>query len=179
MELGDDSESVSRADVTPLSQSSSLISHPRGLTILCWKCSTETLRKTSSHDKRPFDLGAVNTGSPWGTPPHISHPPRPRTAMLFILAILAATRASPFGLRSSPIPPNQIQVTQPSCEGSNECRSLGDIMRSCIVTILLCTWVSMHLNIPSPDEKWPRVALRRAGLCSLPSLFQKRSLDGP
>jgi len=91
--------------------------------------------------------------------------------MLVILAILAATRASPFDPRSSPIvSQDQLQVTQPSCDDPNGCRSLGDIIRSCFVTILLCTWVSMHPNIPSPDDRWPRVALRRVGLMLL-SLF--------
>jgi len=36
-----------------------------------------------------------------------------------------------------------------------------------MLTIFLCTWVSMHPNIPSPDERWPRVAWRRAGLVLL------------
>src|ERR1700748_761378 len=91
-----------------------------------------------------------------------------RTTMLVILAILAATRASPFGLRSPIIlSQDQLQVTQPSCDDPYGCRSLADIIRSCIVTIFLCTWVSMHPNIPSPDERWPRVALRRAGLLLL------------
>jgi len=33
-----------------------------------------------------------------------------------------------------------------------------------MLTILLCTWVSVHPNIPGPDERWPRVAIRRVGL---------------
>jgi cytochrome b561 len=98
--------------------------------------------------------------------------------MLVILAILAATRASPFGLRSPPIvSQDQLQVTQPSCDDPHGCRSLGDIIRSCIVTILLCTWVSMHPNIPSPDERWPRLALRRAGLMLL-ALFVPEAVIG-
>jgi hypothetical protein len=101
-----------------------------------------------------------------------------RTTMLFILAILAATRASPFGFPSPPIfSQDQLQVTQPSCDDPNGCRSLGDIIRSCIVTILLCTWVSMHPNIPSPDDRWPRVALRRAGLLLL-ALFVPEAIIG-
>jgi len=88
--------------------------------------------------------------------------------MLVILAIFAATRASPSGLQSSPIvSQDQLQVTAPSCDDPNGCRSLGDIIHSCIITILLCTWVSMHPNIPSPDERWPRIAVRRVGLMLL------------
>jgi len=88
--------------------------------------------------------------------------------MIIILAILAATRASPIGLRSPPVVSlDQLQAPGPSCDDPNGCRSLADIIRSCVITILLCTWVSMHPNIPSPDERWPRIALRRLGLLLL------------
>jgi len=101
-----------------------------------------------------------------------------RTTMLVILAILAATRASPFDLPSPPVPSqDHLQLTQPSCDDPNGRRSLGDIIRSSIVTILLCTWVSMHPNIPSPDERWPKLALRRAGLLLL-SLFVPEAVIG-
>jgi len=95
-------------------------------------------------------------------------PPRPRTTMILILAILAAARASPHGLPSPPvIPRDQLQTPTPSCDDPDGCRSLVDIIRSCILTILLCTWVSIHPNIPSPDDRWPRIAWRRAGLMIL------------
>ena len=85
--------------------------------------------------------------------------------MIIILAILAATRASPVGLRSPHLVSlDQRQALGSSCDDPSGCRSLADIIRSCVLTILLCTWVSVHPNIPSPDERWPRVALRRAGL---------------
>jgi hypothetical protein len=88
--------------------------------------------------------------------------------MILILAILAATRASPLDLQSPPaISLENLQAPGPSCDDPNGCRSLGDIIRSCILTILLCTWVSMHPNIPSPDERWPGIAWRRAGLMIL------------
>ncbi|KAH9961925.1 hypothetical protein BC827DRAFT_1130865 [Russula dissimulans] len=90
--------------------------------------------------------------------------------MILIIAILAATRASPLGLRSPPVVSgsfDQLQSPGPSCDDPNGCRSLLDIIRSCILTILLCTYVSMHPNIPSPDERWPKLAWRRAGLMLL------------
>ncbi|KAI9451247.1 hypothetical protein F5148DRAFT_986638, partial [Russula earlei] len=58
----------------------------------------------------------------------------------------------------------------PSCDDPKGCRSLWDIIRSCAITILLCTWVSVHPNIPSPHERWPRVTVRRIGLM-LAALF--------
>jgi len=98
--------------------------------------------------------------------------------MIIILAVLAATRASPVGLQSPPtLSFDQLQARSASCDDPNGCRSLWDIIRSCIVTILLCTWVSMHPNIPGPDERWPRIALRRVGLLLL-ALFVPEAVIG-
>ncbi|KAH9959071.1 hypothetical protein BC827DRAFT_526503 [Russula dissimulans] len=83
--------------------------------------------------------------------------------MIVLLAILAATRAYPIGLQSPPIQ-SLDQLHSASCDDPNNCRSLWDIIRSCALTIFLCTWVSVHPNIPSPDEGWPRVTIRRVGL---------------
>ncbi|KAH9967501.1 hypothetical protein BC827DRAFT_1123443 [Russula dissimulans] len=83
--------------------------------------------------------------------------------MIVLLAILAATRAYPVGLQSPPVP-SLDQLLSTSCNDPNDRRSLWDIIRSCAITIFLCTWVSVHPNIPSPDDGWPRVTLRRVGL---------------
>ncbi|KAI9430741.1 hypothetical protein F5148DRAFT_967780, partial [Russula earlei] len=48
--------------------------------------------------------------------------------------------------------------------------SLWHIRWSCAITLLLCAWVSVHPNIPSPDETWPRVMLQWIGL-KLGALF--------
>ncbi|KAH9962570.1 hypothetical protein BC827DRAFT_1340904 [Russula dissimulans] len=88
--------------------------------------------------------------------------------MIIILAIFAATRASPLGPPSPLVSRDRLQA--PSCSDPDGCRSLWDIIRSCIFTILLCTWASVHPNIPSPDERWPRIAVRRVGLM-LATLF--------
>jgi len=83
--------------------------------------------------------------------------------MIILLAILAATCAYPVGLQSPPVL-SLDQLQSPSCSDSNNCRSLWDIIRSFALTIFLCSWVSVHPNIPGPDERWPRVTLRRVGL---------------
>jgi hypothetical protein len=59
------------------------------------------------------------------------------------------------------------------------CRSLWNIVWSCIVTIFACTCVAVHPNVPTPDQKahwrWYSTPLRRARimLCALicPELF--------
>ncbi|KAI9512936.1 hypothetical protein F5148DRAFT_972644, partial [Russula earlei] len=50
------------------------------------------------------------------------------------------------------------------CDDPDGCQSLWHIIWSCAVTLLLCTWVLVHPNVPSPDETWPRVTLRWIGL---------------
>ncbi|KAH9962600.1 hypothetical protein BC827DRAFT_200716 [Russula dissimulans] len=82
--------------------------------------------------------------------------------MIIIIAILAATRAFPLDPSSHLVSRDQLQP--PTCSDPNGHRSLWDIIRSCLLTIFLCTWASVHPNIPSPDERWPRIALRRVGL---------------
>ncbi|KAI9451248.1 hypothetical protein F5148DRAFT_552871 [Russula earlei] len=89
--------------------------------------------------------------------------------MIVVLSILAATRASPFGTPSPPLL-SLDQSSATSCDDPKGCRSLWDIIRSCAITIILCIWVSVHPNIPSPHERWPRVTVRRIGLM-LAALF--------
>jgi hypothetical protein len=102
--------------------------------------------------------------------------PHLRTTMILILAILAATRASPPGLQSPPLVSlNQLHAPPPppSCDDSNGCRSLGDIVRSCIITIFyapgsLCTPIS---QVPMRDG--PRSHGDVRDLCFLPFWCQR------
>ena len=43
-------------------------------------------------------------------------------------------------------------------------RSIWDILWSCLATIYACSWISVHPNIPSPNESSWRVFLRRLEL---------------
>jgi hypothetical protein len=81
--------------------------------------------------------------------------------MLVALAILGAVRAFP--MTQAP-PPIVTTAQAASCVDGNTCRTLWEIVRSCLFTILLCTWVSVHPNIPGPDEEWPKVTYRRVGI---------------
>ncbi|EPQ52570.1 hypothetical protein GLOTRDRAFT_46824, partial [Gloeophyllum trabeum ATCC 11539] len=42
--------------------------------------------------------------------------------------------------------------------------TLWQIVRSCTVTVVACTWVSLHLNIPHPHESWYHGPLRQVGI---------------
>ncbi|KAI9430731.1 hypothetical protein F5148DRAFT_990528, partial [Russula earlei] len=94
--------------------------------------------------------------------------------------MLTATRAFPLGQTSTSPPPvslHQLRARTHSCDDPDGCRSLWDIIWGCAITILLCTWVSVHPNIPSPDERWPRVTVRRLGL-TLAALFVPEVMIG-
>ncbi|KAJ6565577.1 hypothetical protein DFH09DRAFT_1473741 [Mycena vulgaris] len=41
-----------------------------------------------------------------------------------------------------------------SCDNINNCRRMFDIVWGCLTTIFACTWVSVHPNVPPPDQSW-------------------------
>ncbi|KAJ7151294.1 hypothetical protein C8R43DRAFT_1067483 [Mycena crocata] len=51
-----------------------------------------------------------------------------------------------------------------SCDDINNCRKLFDIIWGCLATIFACTWVSVHPNVPPPNQSrlalfWRRLKL--------------------
>src|SRR5579859_4343041 len=56
-----------------------------------------------------------------------------------------------------------------SCNELDGCRTKSNIIWTCLVTVVSCTWASVHPNIPSPDDGKTRIALRRVGImiCAL------------
>jgi len=42
-------------------------------------------------------------------------------------------------------------------------RGTWTIYQSCIITIGLCVWQSIHLNIPPPHEEWYKQTMRKVG----------------
>jgi hypothetical protein len=55
--------------------------------------------------------------------------------------------------RAAPIPAIEYSSTSSSCKDIDNCRTILGIVWSCISTILLCTWVSIHPNIPEPEPQ--------------------------
>ncbi|KIJ92024.1 hypothetical protein K443DRAFT_652322 [Laccaria amethystina LaAM-08-1] len=73
--------------------------------------------------------------------------------MLIFLALLyfslVSTRAAPLEIFHAP------DLLLPTCECPPDQRTIFIIVWNCIVTITLCTWFSVHPNIPGPDEgRW-------------------------
>jgi hypothetical protein len=52
--------------------------------------------------------------------------------------------------RAAPISAVEHSITSSSCQDMGHCRTLLGIIWSCVTTIFLCTWVSIHPNIPEP-----------------------------
>jgi hypothetical protein len=76
--------------------------------------------------------------------------------MLFMLLVYSLTQGS-VGSDGSPIPLVQPRADIP-CNDLNNCRTRWSIIWSCLSTILLCTWVTLHPNISiaphTHDKSW-------------------------
>ncbi|KAF7356049.1 hypothetical protein MVEN_00934700 [Mycena venus] len=48
-----------------------------------------------------------------------------------------------------------------TCDDINNCRKLFDIVWGCLATIFTCTWVSVHPNVPPPNQSWLALFWRR------------------
>ena len=59
---------------------------------------------------------------------------------------------------------NSTILSTSACICPAEQRSLWDILWSCLATIFACSWVSIHPNIPAPNESSRRIFLRRLEL---------------
>lgn len=42
-------------------------------------------------------------------------------------------------------------------------RGTWSVYQSCIITIGLCVWQSIHLNVPPPHEIWYKQTMRKVG----------------
>ena len=59
---------------------------------------------------------------------------------------------------------NVLSTLTPACICPADQRSMWDILWSCLATIFACSWVSVHPNIPAPNESSWRIFLRRLEL---------------
>ena len=59
---------------------------------------------------------------------------------------------------------NSTAIITPTCICPADQRTIWDILWSCLATIIACSWVSVHPNIPGPNESSRRIFLRRLEL---------------
>ncbi|KAJ7262781.1 hypothetical protein B0H12DRAFT_308132 [Mycena haematopus] len=72
--------------------------------------------------------------------------------MLFLLVLvhLLSRNGS-----AAPVPHSlNLQIPVDSCDDFDNCRKLFILIWRCIVTIAACTWVSVHPNVPPPNQSW-------------------------
>ncbi|KDQ59777.1 hypothetical protein JAAARDRAFT_205745 [Jaapia argillacea MUCL 33604] len=68
------------------------------------------------------------------------------------------------GVQAFPIIRAPAEGVVTSCEGIEDYRTIWTIVWSCLVTMAACTWVAVHMNVPSLDEGKVNRTLRRIGI---------------
>lgn len=82
----------------------------------------------------------------------------PPTLMLITLILLCFSGAGVKALHLlSADPAEQPQYS----------RTAVDIVWSCFATVISCVWVSIHPNVPGPNESASAIAFRRLKICVL------------
>ncbi|KAF8869882.1 hypothetical protein CPB84DRAFT_1803306 [Gymnopilus junonius] len=81
----------------------------------------------------------------------------------FVLIAQNGGLASPLSNVANSTVQSTLQQQLPSPSYQNQ-RSLWDILWGCLATIFACTWVSVHPNIPDPNDGIFRILLRRLEL---------------
>ena len=76
----------------------------------------------------------------------------PVRAMLFLLFVYYLVRWA--SIDASPVPPADNRSLAPNhCTDISHCRSIWDIIWSCLITVLSSTWVALHPNVPSSKKR--------------------------
>ena len=73
-------------------------------------------------------------------------------AMLLILFVYYIVQWA--SIDASPIlPVDNRSLAANYCTDISHCRSILSIVWSCLITVLLCTWVALHPNVPCPKKR--------------------------
>ncbi|KAF7370044.1 hypothetical protein MSAN_00634400 [Mycena sanguinolenta] len=57
--------------------------------------------------------------------------------------------------------PLDTRTTTNSCDDINSCRTLFSVLWGCLATVFACTWVSVHPNVPPPNQSALQLFLRK------------------
>ena len=74
------------------------------------------------------------------------------------------THAAPLTSLLAETSGNATVLSALTCISPTDQRSIWNILWSCLATIFACSWVSIHPNIPAPNESSLRIFLRRLEL---------------
>ncbi|KAF7369925.1 hypothetical protein MSAN_00622000 [Mycena sanguinolenta] len=79
-----------------------------------------------------------------------------------MLLILIAVHLLSQDSIAAPLPrPPDARATADSCKDIDNCRTLFSIVWGCLATIFACTWVSVHPNVPPPNQSSLQLFWRR------------------
>ncbi|KAF7369905.1 hypothetical protein MSAN_00620000 [Mycena sanguinolenta] len=87
-----------------------------------------------------------------------------------MLLILIAVHLLSQDSKATPLShPPDARATTDSCNDINNCRTLFSVVWGCLATILACTWVSVHPNVPPPNQSrlqpfWRRLKMMLIGI---------------
>ena len=89
--------------------------------------------------------------------------------MLLVLTLIylfhgLQSRAAPLTSILEASSSNSTILSTSACICPADQRTIWDILWSCLATIFACSWVSIHPNIPAPNESSRRIFLRRLEL---------------
>ncbi|KAF7370041.1 hypothetical protein MSAN_00634100 [Mycena sanguinolenta] len=81
--------------------------------------------------------------------------------LLIILAIQLLSKGSSAAPLVNPL---NARPSTGSCDDINTCRTLFNVVCSCLATVFACTWVSLHPNVPPPGQSRLQLFWRRLKL---------------
>ena len=81
-------------------------------------------------------------------------------AMLFLIFVYYLAQGA--AIDANPVPSIYNQSTKPnSCKDITHCRTIWNIIWSCLITIFSCTWVAVHPNVPCPRKRQANSCIER------------------
>ena len=79
--------------------------------------------------------------------------------MLFLIFIYYLVQGASESVDASPIPSlDKLSLEANRCTDLTHCRTVWNIIWSCLITIFSCTWVAVHPNIPCPRKQNPVIS---------------------
>jgi hypothetical protein len=73
--------------------------------------------------------------------------------LMFSILLFSHILTGVTNTNAAPLSTSIVNIATPECLCSDK-RTIWNIIWSCLATIFACSWVSVHPNIPGPDDSW-------------------------